>query len=98
MLKEIKLRPRIAINDFNTKLRAVRKLLAKDRVRVSVIFRGREVTHPSIGVDLLDRMVDGTKDIARVESRHQSDYTFSIVLIRDDKAAAQAVLTRVGQS
>ena len=57
-LKEIRLRPRIDDHDFEAKLRSIKKLLeGGDKVKVTVMFRGREVIHSELGLRLLERMV-----------------------------------------
>ena len=65
MLREVRMRPKIGDHDFEFKARLARKLLDEgDKVKVTIMFRGREITHPDIGVRLLQRMVDSLKDIA----------------------------------
>jgi translation initiation factor IF-3 len=62
------LRPKIDDHDFEAKARTVRKLLADgDKVKVNVMFRGREITHPEIGWRLLQRMSETLKEVASVE-------------------------------
>lgn len=69
-VKEIRLSPTIDTNDFNVKLSRVRKFIEKgDKVRVSLRFRGRAITHKDIGRDMIERMAEETKDIATVEQR-----------------------------
>ena len=68
LLRQVRLRPKIDGHDFEAKARTVKKLLANgDKVRVSVIFRGREITHPEIGWRLLQRMSEMLKEVASVE-------------------------------
>ena len=68
LLRQVRLRPKIDDHDFEAKARTVKKLLANgDKVRVSVIFRGREITHPEIGWRLLQRMSEMLKEVASVE-------------------------------
>jgi translation initiation factor IF-3 len=67
-LKEVKFTIKIGEHDFQTKLSRVRDFLTHgDMVRVSIFFRGREIVHSSRGRDLLKRVEDEVKDIARVE-------------------------------
>ncbi len=69
-IKEVRLSPTIDTNDFNTKLKNARKFLSKgDKVRVSIRFKGRAITHKDIGRDVLNKMADETKDMATVEQR-----------------------------
>ena len=66
-IKEVQLSPSIDTNDFNTKCRNAIKFLQKgDKVRVVVRFRGREVSHSEIGVVLLDKFAEATKEVGTV--------------------------------
>jgi translation initiation factor IF-3 len=70
LLREVRLRPKIGDHDFEAKARLVRKLLTGgDKVKVSVLFRGREVTHPEIGWKLLQRMAGSVKEAASVDGQ-----------------------------
>ena len=67
-IKEVKLRPNIEDHDFNTKKRnAIRFLENGDKVKVTIMFRGREITHPELGKQLCDRLADEIKDLAKIE-------------------------------
>ena len=67
-IKEIQLSPSIDTNDLNTKCRNASKFLSKgDKVKVSVRFRGRELTHTEIGEALLKRFAEEIKDVGTVE-------------------------------
>lgn len=69
-LKEIRLRPRIDDHDFEAKLRSIKKLLeGGDKVKVTVMFRGREVIHSELGLRLLERMVKSLEELACVEKQ-----------------------------
>jgi len=69
-LKEIKVRPNIEDNDFNTKVKNGKKFLEKgDKVKVTVMFRGREITHVSNGKELCERMAQELEDYATVEKK-----------------------------
>src|SRR4051795_13446826 len=66
--KEVRLKPKIGQGDFDTKVRrAIEFLEEGDRIKVSVQFRGRELTHPEIGRNLLTRFTDQIKDHGLVE-------------------------------
>lgn len=68
LLREVRLRPKIGVHDFEAKTRSVRKLLAGgDRVKVTVMFRGREITHPDIGWKLLQRVAELLKEEATLD-------------------------------
>lgn len=67
-IKEIRLSPGIDVNDFNVKVNHAKRFLkGGNKVKVSVRFRGREVTHSSIGLDLLRRFADSCSDIGSME-------------------------------
>ncbi|MCI6270941.1 MAG: translation initiation factor IF-3 [Lactobacillus delbrueckii] len=70
-VKEIRLSPTIEGNDFETKLKHARKFLEKEgaKVRVSIRFRGRAITHKELGQQVLEKMAEETSDIAVVTSR-----------------------------
>jgi len=68
-VKEIKFRPKIGIHDYNTKKgHVVRFLNQRAKVKVTIMFRGRETTHPERGRDLLMRLAEDVKEIGQVES------------------------------
>jgi translation initiation factor IF-3 len=67
-IKEIKLRPGIDVNDYNVKMRAMKRFLEEgDKVKVTLRFRGREMTHVELGAKVLDRVRDDLADRAKVE-------------------------------
>ena len=67
-VKEVQLSPSIDTNDFNTKCRNAQKFLRNgDKVRVMVRFRGREVSHSEIGVELLKRFADQCNEVGSVD-------------------------------
>jgi len=82
VLKEIRLRPRVKEHDLDTKIKIARKLLEEgDKVKVFIVFRGREITHPELGVKLLRKVADDLKDIAVLDGMPSSEDRFmSLVL------------------
>ncbi|SEM98271.1 translation initiation factor IF-3 [Lihuaxuella thermophila] len=67
-VKEVRLSPSIEENDVQTKLKNVKKFLQKgDKVKLTIRFRGREITHQELGRKILDRMADEVKDISEIE-------------------------------
>jgi len=65
LLREIRLRPKIGDHDFDAKARSARKLLADGaKVKVTIMFRGREITHPELGWKLLQRMTETLNEAA----------------------------------
>ncbi len=69
VVKEMKYRPKISGGDFETKTRKVEKFLHEGhKVKITIMFRGREVTHPELGRHILDRIAERVEDYARVEA------------------------------
>jgi translation initiation factor IF-3 len=69
-VKEVKLRPNIEDHDFETKVKSGRRFLEDgDKVKVTIMFRGREISHSELGKKLCDRMSDVLKDVSTIE-RH----------------------------
>ena len=67
-VKEIKLRPSINDNDYDVKMRAMRKFLQEgDKVKVTLRFRGREMAHQDLGMKVLDRVRENLDDLGKVE-------------------------------
>ena len=68
-LKEVKFRPGINEHDFQTKTRHARKFLGEgNKVKVTMMFRGRQIAHPELGRQVLDRIAQVLSDVAKVES------------------------------
>jgi translation initiation factor IF-3 len=68
--KEIKYRPKIGIADYTTKTNHVRRFLeADDKVKVTIMFRGREMAHPELGRNILERVAQDVSDMATVETK-----------------------------
>jgi translation initiation factor IF-3 len=67
-LKEMKLRPKVAEHDFQTKFKGLRQFLeAGEKVKVTIMFRGREMVHQEIGRKILERVADDAKPFAVIE-------------------------------
>ena len=67
-IKEIKFRPGTDIHDYEVKMRAVNKFLSEgDKVKITLRFRGREMAHQELGVELLNRVSDDVAGVAKVE-------------------------------
>jgi len=93
-VREIKFRPKIAAHDYATKKGHVERFLkAKDKVKVTIMFRGREVTHPERGVALLDRLAEELAEIGTVEQRPNLDGRNMTMILGPSKAvlAGEAV-------
>jgi len=68
LLREVRLRPKIGEHDFEAKARAAKRLLeGGDKVKLTIMFRGRENAHPELGLRLLEKMSDSLKEIASIE-------------------------------
>ncbi|MCA9755081.1 MAG: translation initiation factor IF-3 [Candidatus Eisenbacteria bacterium] len=73
-VKEVKLRPKIERHDFETKMRNARKFLGeRDKVKVTVMFRGREMSHPQLGYELLQAVIAELTDIGQVEQNPSAE-------------------------
>lgn len=73
-IKEIKMRPKTDEHDFETKIKHIRRFLEEgDRCKVTLFFRGREIVHKDRGSVMLDRVVEETKDIAKVEQEARAE-------------------------
>ena len=87
-VKEIKLRPKIGIHDYNTKKGHVERFLnQRAKVKVTIMFRGRETTHPERGRDLLMRLADDVKEIGQVESPPLLDGRNMVMMLGPTKNA-----------
>ena len=86
-IREIKFRPKIAENDYKTKKGHVERFLRhKDKVKVTIMFRGREVTHPERGVMILDRLAEELAEIGTVEQRPIQDGRNMTMMLGPSKA------------
>lgn len=82
VLREVRFRPKIDSHDVELKARTAEKLLKEgDKVKVTVMFRGREVTHPQIGRDLLARIYDRLKEIAVIEKPSTMEGRFMSMIL-----------------
>ncbi|MEO8968009.1 MAG: translation initiation factor IF-3 [Solirubrobacteraceae bacterium] len=86
-IREIKFRPKIAQNDYDTKKGHVKRfLLGKDRVKVTIMFRGREVTHPERGTALLQKLASELSELAIVEQTPLQDGRNMTMMLGPSKA------------
>ena len=93
-VKEIKMRPKIGVHDYETKKgHVVRFLNSRAKVKVTIMFRGREQSHPERGRDLLMRLAEDVKEIGQVESPPLQDGRNMVMLLGPTKAAGQQVET-----
>ena len=90
-IREIKFRPKIAQNDYDTKKGHVSRFLkGKDKVKITIMFRGREVTHPERGTALLERLAGELSDIAVVEQTPVQDGRNMTMMLAPSKAVLAA--------
>jgi translation initiation factor IF-3 len=74
VIKEMKFRPKIDIHDYTTKMRHVERFLAEgNKVKLTIMFRGREMAHPELGLRILERIAEEVSNIAIVESAPRQD-------------------------
>jgi translation initiation factor IF-3 len=89
-LKEVKLRPKIERHDYDVKARNARRFLTeRHKVKVTMNFRGREVTHSEIGRGILDRLARELEDVAVVESPPRMEGRFMLMLLSPKGSAAK---------
>jgi len=87
-VKEIKLRPKIGVHDYNTKKGHVERFLnQRAKVKVTIMFRGRETTHPERGRDLLLRLAEDVKELGVIESQPLLDGRNMVMLLGPTKNA-----------
>jgi translation initiation factor IF-3 len=97
-VREIKFRPKIAEHDYATKRGHVERFLRhKDKVKITIMFRGREVTHPERGVMILDRLAEDLTDLAVVEQRPIQDGRNMTMLLGPSKAVLAGTLDGEGE-
>jgi translation initiation factor IF-3 len=83
MIHEVRLRPRTGQHDIDLKVRIVERLLSEgDKVKLSVMFRGRELSHPEVGREVLDKALSRLKEAATIEKAPGMEGRFlSVILI-----------------
>ncbi len=104
-LREVRMKPKIDEHDVDFKTRTAAKLLKQgDKVKVTVMFRGREITHPQIGKALLDRVQSRLDDIASLEKDAMLEGRHMTIILAPDKkkmaakARAAAAAAEAGQA
>ena len=82
-LKEIKLRPGTETHDYNFKIKNAKKFISKgDKVKFTVRFKGREMQHTELGKELMNKIIEETKDIAKVESQPKFEGKQMVMIIQ----------------
>jgi len=94
-VREIKLRPKIGDHDFNTKRGHVERFLRHgDKVKVTIMFRGREVQHPDLGERLLTRLAEDLSELGRIENQPKLDGRNMVMIMAPNKDAAASVASK----
>ena len=90
-IKEMKYRPKIGTGDFDTKTRQVARFLGEGhKVKITIMFRGREMSHPELGKKILDHVAETVGDVAKVEAAPKLDGRNMIMVLAPDRRAQQA--------
>ena len=93
-VREIKFRPKIAEHDYDTKKHHVERFLKhKDKVKITIMFRGREVTHPERGTAILDRLAEELSELGVVEQRPMQEGRNMTMMMAPSKAVLSGRLT-----
>jgi translation initiation factor IF-3 len=94
-IKEMKYRPKIGPGDFDTKTRQVGRFLGEGhKVKITIMFRGREVFHPELGKRILDRIAEQMGDTAKVEAEPRLDGRNMVMVLAPDKRARQSAASK----
>jgi translation initiation factor IF-3 len=89
-LKEMKYRPKIGVGDFDTKTRKVEHFLGEGhKVKVTIMFRGREMQHPELGKRILDRVAEDVAHVGKVEAYPRMDGRNMTMVLSPDRQAQQ---------
>ena len=90
-IKEMKYRPKIGTGDFDTKTRQVARFLGEGhKVKITIMFRGREMSHPDLGKKILDHVAETVGDVAKVESAPKLDGRNMIMVLAPDRRSQHA--------
>ncbi len=94
-IKEMKYRPKIGPGDYDTKTRQVAKFLDEGhKVKITIMFRGREMQHPELGKSILDRIAVEMEGVAKVEAAPKLDNRNMIMVLAPDKRARQSAASK----
>lgn len=97
VVKEMKFRPKIDEHDYETKMKHVERFLAEgSKVKLTIMFRGREVFHPELGLRILERVADQVSEVAMVESAPRQDGRNMTMVLNPTKRPARARATPSG--
>ncbi len=94
-IKEMKYRPKIGPGDFDTKTRQVAKFLEEGhKVKITIMFRGREVFHPELGKKILDRIAEQMDGMGKAEAVPRLDGRNMVMVLAPDKRAKQSAASK----
>lgn len=94
-IKEMKYRVKIGRGDFETKTKKVEHFLGEGhKVKITIMFRGREVAHPELGMKILEQVAEHAKDLAKVEAVPKLDGRNMVMVLAPDKRAQDAAKRR----
>jgi translation initiation factor IF-3 len=94
-IKEMKYRPKIGPGDFDTKTRQVAKFLEEGhKVKITIMFRGREVFHPELGKKILDRIAEQMDGMGKSEATPRLDGRNMVMVLAPDKRAKQSAASK----
>jgi translation initiation factor IF-3 len=98
-IKEMKYRPKIGTGDFDTKTRQVSKFLSEGhKVKITIMFRGREMSHPELGKKILDHVAEQVGPLAKIEAAPKLDGRNMIMVLAPDRRAQQAATSRASRA
>ena len=87
-IKEMKYRPKIGVGDFDTKTRQVARFLGEGhKVKITIMFRGREMSHPELGKRILDQVAETVAAVAKIEAAPKLDGRNMIMVLAPDRRA-----------
>jgi translation initiation factor IF-3 len=90
-IKEMKYRPKIGAGDFDTKTRKVAEFLGEGhKVKVTIMFRGREMQHPELGMKILTHVADDVQNVGKIEAAPKVDGRNMIMVLAPDRKAKPA--------
>ena len=99
VVKEMKYRPKIGTGDFDTKTHKVHGFLAEGhKVKITIMFRGREMQHPELGRRILDRVAEHVADVGRVEVMPKQDGRNMTMVLGPDKKAQAAAAKKAAEA
>jgi translation initiation factor IF-3 len=89
-IKEIKFRPKISIHDYNFKLKHIRRFIEEgDKVKITIMIRGRERSHPEMAYQVMNRILSDIADIARLDGEVKNQDWASIALVVPTKTGGK---------